>query len=149
MARFAVLVLWCGAWCAVGILASKPGHVGTGLASGAGVVAFLLMEIFAGGGISGAHVIAALFVAAVSQSLIQKSWRGLILHKLPTAGGLFLAKGAILCGGIILGIDQFMQNPIPPGLLNQALRQWHVSPAADKDLDDWARHIQSRIAAAR
>lgn len=69
MKRLAVLALWYGAWCAVGVLASKPGLVGMGLAFGAGVVAFLLMEVFAGGGITGAHLMAALCVAAVSYGI--------------------------------------------------------------------------------
>lgn len=69
MARVLILVLWYGAWAAVGILASKPGVVGMVLALGAGGVAYLLMEVFAGGDISGPHLIAAIFLAVVSYGL--------------------------------------------------------------------------------
>lgn len=33
-----------------------------------------------------------------------------VLHKLPTAGAICLAKGPTLCGGKSLGFGQFMQN---------------------------------------
>ncbi len=64
-----VLVLWYGAWAAIGILMAKPGLVGMLLALGAGVVAYLLMEVYAGGGISPVHLIAAIFVAIFSHGI--------------------------------------------------------------------------------
>ena len=66
MTQKLVLVLWYGAWIAVGVVASKPGIVGMVLALGAGVVAFLLMEVFAGGGISGPHLVAALIASVIA-----------------------------------------------------------------------------------
>ncbi|MCW2308271.1 hypothetical protein [Rhodobium gokarnense] len=82
MARILVLVLWYGAWIAVGVLASRPGVVGMVLALGAGVVAYLLTEVFAGGGISGPHLIAAVFVTGISFGIAR-------------VVGLMLAAGAV------------------------------------------------------
>ncbi len=50
------------------------------------------------------------------------SWRGLILHKLVNTKDYSAAQGGSLCKEKFAGSGQFMQNQIPPGLLNQALR---------------------------
>lgn len=82
LGRIAVLVLWYCAWAAIGILMAKPGLIGMVLALGAGVVAYLLMEVFAGGGISPPHLIAAIFVA-------------IFAHVIARVVGLLLANGVI------------------------------------------------------
>ncbi|PLX36241.1 MAG: hypothetical protein C0606_16215 [Hyphomicrobiales bacterium] len=67
--RLIVLVFWYLAWAAVGILLAKPGLIGMFLAVGAGVVAFLLMEVFVSGNIGGPHLIAAIFVAVIAHGV--------------------------------------------------------------------------------
>lgn len=59
----ALLALWYGAWIALAILLARGGTIGMIIALGAGVVAFLLMEVWARQGISAKHLIGALVIA--------------------------------------------------------------------------------------